>query len=59
MTDIDKAVQILKSTGDDLPVHQRKIVEAALAGDLGDNTGASLIFEDLYESLSKATAETQ
>ncbi len=59
MTDIDKALKILKSTndGNDLPAHQKKVVEAALAGDLNDNTGARLVFEDLYESLSKTTAE--
>lgn len=59
MTDIDKALEILKSTNNDLPVHHRKIVEAALAGDLGEATGSKLIFEDLFKKLTTTTAEAQ
>lgn len=61
MTDINKAVQILSSTnnGNDLPVHQKKIVEAAMTGDLGNDTGARLIFEDLYEKLTNSSGEDE
>ncbi len=51
MTTIDKAVKILKSTnnGHDLPVHHKKIVEAALRDDLGGNTGAKVVFESPHQ----------
>jgi hypothetical protein len=54
MTDIDKAVKVLKSTnfGDDLPIHHKKIVESALVGELGENTGTRLVFEDLFDQLT-------
>jgi hypothetical protein len=54
MTDMDKAEKVLKSTnfGDDLPVHHKKIVEAALSGELGEDTGARLVFEDLFQQLT-------
>ncbi len=59
MTDIDKAVKILRSTneGHDLPVHHKKIVEAALRDDLGENTGARIVFEDLFEKTTRTYAE--
>ncbi len=43
MTDIDKAVEILRSSnnGDDLPVHHRKIVAAALSGEWGEVTSST------------------
>jgi hypothetical protein len=61
MTNMDKALKVLKSTnnGDDLPVHHRKIVAAALSGELGESTGAKLVFEDLYEKLASSSAEAE
>ncbi len=43
MTDIDKTVKVLKSTnnGEDLPVHHRKIIAAALSGELGEATNSN------------------
>ena len=61
MTDLDKAVQIIKSTnnGNDLPAHHRKIVEAALSGELGSDTGARFIFEDLFEKFTNSSAKDE
>ncbi len=61
MTNIEKAVKILKSINnvDDLPVHHRKILAAALSGEIGEDTGARLVFEDLYEKLTSSSAEAE
>ncbi len=54
MSDMDKAIKVLKSTnnGEELPLHHKKIVEAALSGELGEDTGARLVFEDLFQQLT-------
>ena len=61
MTDIDKAAQILQATnnGNNLPVHHKKIVEAAMTGDLGNDTGVRLVFEDLFEKLTKSSGKDE
>lgn len=53
MKDFEKAKIILESTtnGEDLARHHQMIVSAARRGELGDGTGARLVFDDLFESI--------
>lgn len=51
MTDVEKLKIILAATnyGDDLPDHQKFVIESAFLDTLGHKTGVRMVFEDMYQ----------
>ncbi len=59
MNDIEKAQTILAASnfGQELPIHQQNIVMAAQTNELGQDTAARLVFEDLWDQAQAEIAD--